>query len=94
MDEGTRKRAIWARPLLTWMALCILLAATCALSYVPMGRGNLPVALGIAALKGSLVGAVFMRLFENNVLNRLAAAAGPIWVFVMLLLMGTDYFTR
>jgi hypothetical protein len=38
--------------------------------------------------------AYFMRLFENNALNRLAAAAGPIWVFVMFLLMGADYFTR
>jgi caa(3)-type oxidase subunit IV len=67
---------------------------TCALSYVPMGRGNLVVALCIAAIKAGLVGIVFMRLFENNTLNRLAAAAGPICVFVMFVLMGSDYFTR
>ena len=94
MDERTRKREIWLRPLLVWAALCTLLAATCALSYVPMGYGNLVVALCIAAAKAALVGAIFMRLFENNALNRLAAAAGPIWVFVMFLLMGADYFTR
>ncbi|MGN6516791.1 MAG: cytochrome C oxidase subunit IV family protein [Rhizomicrobium sp.] len=94
MDEGARKREIWVRPLLVWVALCVLLATTCTLSFVPLGRGALPVALTIAALKASLVGMVFMRLFENNALNRLAAAAGPIWVFVMFLLMGSDYFTR
>jgi caa(3)-type oxidase subunit IV len=89
-----RHREIWIRPLLTWAALCALLATTCALAYVPLGAANFPISLCIAALKASLVGMIFMRLFENNALNRLAAAAGPIWVLVMFLLMGADYFTR
>jgi caa(3)-type oxidase subunit IV len=80
--------------LLTWVALCLLLATTCALSYVPLGKGNLPLSLVIAAIKASLVGAIFMRLSENNALNRLAACVGPIWIFIMFLLMGSDYFTR
>ena len=92
MDE--RCREIWIRPLLVWAALCILLAATCALAYVPMGAANLAVSLAIAAAKAALVGVVFMRLFENNPLNRLAAAAGPIWIFVMFLLLFSDYVTR
>ncbi|HEX3809542.1 MAG TPA: cytochrome C oxidase subunit IV family protein [Rhizomicrobium sp.] len=94
MDESRARREIWIRPVVVWVALCLLLAATCALAYVPMGNGNLPVSLCIAAIKVALVGLVFMRLFENNPLNRLAAAAGPIWVFVMFLLLGADYFTR
>jgi cytochrome c oxidase subunit 4 len=94
MDDRARMREIWIQPLLIWLALCLLLALTCALSYVPMGRGNLSVSLCIAAAKAALVGAIFMRLFENNALNRLAAAAGPIWIFVMFVLMGADYFTR
>ena len=81
-------------PLLTWAALCALLAATCFLAYQPLGRGNLPVSLGIAALKAALIAAVFMRLRERNALNRLAASAGPIWLFIMFLLVGADYFTR
>lgn len=92
MDE--RRREIWIRPLLVWAALCVLLAATCALAYVPMGAANLAVSLVIAAAKAALVGVVFMRLFENNPLNRLAAAAGPIWIFVMFLLLFSDYVTR
>jgi caa(3)-type oxidase subunit IV len=97
MAERHASRDLWRtsrKLVLTWLALCLLLAATCALSYVPMGKGNLPVSLVIAAIKASLVGAVFMRLTEHNALNRLAAFVGPIWVFIMFLLMGSDYFTR
>ncbi|HEY1708581.1 MAG TPA: cytochrome C oxidase subunit IV family protein [Rhizomicrobium sp.] len=94
MDDHARIKDIWLRPLLTWLALCALLAATCTLAYVPLGDGNFPVSLGIAAIKAALVGSIFMRLFENNALNRLAAVAGPVWVFVMFVLMGADYFTR
>jgi caa(3)-type oxidase subunit IV len=67
---------------------------TCGLAYVPLGKANLPVSLVIAATKAALVGTVFMRLSEKNVLNRLAACAGPIWIFIMFVLMGSDYFTR
>ena len=94
MDERARKRELWVRPVLTWIALCLLLALTCGLSYVPLGSGNLPVALLIAAIKASLVALVFMRLFEPNPLIRLAAAAGPLWIFIMFLFIGADYFTR
>jgi caa(3)-type oxidase subunit IV len=97
MVDHHSSRDLWRlsrKLVLTWLTLCLLLAATCALAYVPMGRGNLPVSLAIAALKASLVGAVFMRLSEHNALNRLAAFVGPIWIFIMFLLMGSDYFTR
>jgi cytochrome c oxidase subunit 4 len=94
MDDRKSWKTIFGRPFLTWVALCVLLAMTCALAYVPLGRGNLPLSLAIAATKACLVGLVFMRLSEPNPLNRLAAAAGPIWIFVMLLLTGADYFTR
>ena len=94
MDERKDWKTLLLRSLLTWLALCVLLALTCALAYVPLGRGNLPVSLAIAAVKVTLVALVFMRLFEPNPLNRLAAAAGPIWIFIMFLLTGADYFTR
>jgi cytochrome c oxidase subunit IV len=89
--------ALWraARaPLLAWLGLCLLLALTCGLAYVPLGRGNLPASLCIAGLKALLVGSVFMRLGEPNPLNRLAACAGFVWLFVMFLLIGSDYMTR
>lgn len=85
---------ICRKPVLTWIALCLLLAGTCGLAYVSMGKANLPVSLVIAAIKAALVGAIFMRLSEKNTLNRLAASVGPIWIFIMFVLMGSDYFTR
>jgi cytochrome c oxidase subunit 4 len=93
-DRSAHKNAIWIRPLVTWIALCLLLAATCTFAYVPLGAGNLPLSLFIAAVKAALVAVVFMRLFEPNPINRLAAAAGLIWTFVMLLLTFADYLTR
>jgi cytochrome c oxidase subunit 4 len=93
MDKGRLWR-ICRLPLLIWAALCALLAATCTLAYVPMGEVNLPVSLAIAAAKAALIGVVFMRLREPNMLNRLAASAGPLWLLIMLLLIGADYFTR
>lgn len=96
MAEPDKKR-LWQLsyvPLLTWAALCLLLATTCAISYVPLGAFNLVVSLIIAAIKAALVGGIFMRLSEKNHLNRLAACVGPVWIFIMFLLVGSDYFTR
>ena len=90
-------KALWRisrRPLLTWVALVGLLGASCASAFIPLGNLNLVISLVIAAIKGLLVGLIFMRLCEDNALNRLAAAAGPIWVFIMFLLMGSDFYSR
>ena len=92
-DKSDLWRA-WRGPILTWVALCVALAATCAIAYVPLGKGNLPVSLVIAAIKAALVGMIFMRLSEKNALNRMAACVGPIWIFIQFVLMGSDYFTR
>ena len=49
------------RPLLlSWLALMVLLATTLSFAFVPMGAGNLAVALGVGALKALIVLAVFM----------------------------------
>jgi cytochrome c oxidase subunit IV len=89
--------ALWnlcRAPVLTWCGLLILLAVTFALAYVRMSDFNLPVSLAIALVKALLVGAVFMRLNEDRPLHRLTALVGPIWIFIMFLLTGADYFTR
>ena len=94
MDETRTVRGIWLVPSLVWLALSFLLLLTLTLAYIPLGAGNLAASLGIAALKAGLVGTVFMRLVKPDPLNRLAASAGLVWVFVMFLLTGADYFTR
>jgi cytochrome c oxidase subunit 4 len=94
MVEQRWSRDIWLAPLFTWGALCLLLLITATMAFVPLGRANLPVSLVIAAIKAGLVGWIFMRLSARKALNRLAASAGFIWIFVMFLLMGADYYTR
>ncbi len=94
MDRSATLWRLSRGPLLVLVALGALLSATVALAYVPLGSANLGISLAIAAVKGSLVGLIFMRLNEANSLNRLAAMAGPIWVFVMFLLLYGDYLTR
>ena len=42
----------------------------------------------------ALIAAVFMQLRERNALNRMAASVGPIWLFIVFLLIGADYVTR
>jgi caa(3)-type oxidase subunit IV len=79
---------------LIWIALCALLALTACLAYVPLGDANLAVSLVIAGVKAALIGTVFMRLSRTDNLNRLAAAAGPIWIFILIFLIGADYLTR
>jgi cytochrome c oxidase subunit 4 len=79
---------------LTWAGLLALLAATLALGYVPMGRGNLVAGLGISVLKLILVAVVFMKLPRSAPLTRFAAAAGLFWLALLFALSATDYLTR
>jgi cytochrome c oxidase subunit 4 len=97
MAKARSEKSLWditKGPLATWCALCALLTATCAIAFVPLGSGNLPISLLIAAAKASLVGLFFMRLRNDSPLNRLAACLGPVWILIMFLLLGADYFTR
>jgi cytochrome c oxidase subunit 4 len=94
MADGQKLAPIVLRPFLTWLALCIALAVTCAIAYLPLGWANLPIAMAIAGFKALLVTAIFMRLIEKEPLYRMAALAGPIWIFIMFVLMGAEYFTR
>jgi cytochrome c oxidase subunit IV len=77
--------------LLSWLGL---LASTVAIAYLPLGAANTVIAMGIAAIKGALVAAIFMELRERNPLTLTFAAAGFFWLGIMLWLALTDYLTR
>lgn len=79
---------------LVWVALMALLAVTLALAFVPLGSGNLAVALGIAVVKGALVVWWFMRLNEASAKTCLAAGAALAFVALLAALSGVDYATR
>jgi cytochrome c oxidase subunit 4 len=78
----------------TWVALLALLAATCATSYVSMGRINVVVNLAIAAVKALLVVFMFMHLRNDRPTVRLVAVAGFAWLALLAGLSLGDFLTR
>jgi cytochrome c oxidase subunit 4 len=80
--------------LLSWIALCALLALTVTLAYLPLGSFNTPIALTIAAAKVLIVAAVFMELREHRPLLVVFASAGLCWLAVLIWLTTTDFLWR
>jgi cytochrome c oxidase subunit 4 len=77
-----------------WLALMLLLAATTASAFVPLGSFNLPISLSIAVTKALIVLLFFMELRGSRGLVRSFAAAGFFWLLIMIALTGADYFHR
>lgn len=80
--------------LLSWLSLMGLLALTVGLAYVPIGPFNTVIALTIAAIKATLVAAIFMELREHRPLVIIFAGAGFYWLAIMFWLAFADYLTR
>jgi cytochrome c oxidase subunit 4 len=77
-----------------WLTLMLLLAATTASAFVPLGSLNLPVSLAIAVAKALIVLIFFMELRASRPLVRSFAAAGFFWLLIMIVLTGADYWHR
>jgi cytochrome c oxidase subunit 4 len=77
-----------------WAALLVLLGATTAGAYLPLGSWNLPLALTIAGAKAAIVLVLFMRLRRGPLLARGFAVAGFFWLAILLWLALGDYVTR
>jgi cytochrome c oxidase subunit 4 len=77
-----------------WAALLLLLAATTASAFVPLGSFNLPISLAIAIGKALIVLLFFMELRASRALVRTFAAAGFFWLLIMIVLTGADYWHR
>jgi cytochrome c oxidase subunit 4 len=80
--------------LLVWAALLLLLFATWAAAEVDLGVFNNVVALTIAFLKMFLVLLFFMHMKYEKRLTWVFAAAGFIWLMIMIGLSMNDYITR
>lgn len=83
-------RTIWR----CWLALFVLLAATTASAFFPLGSLNLPISLAIAVAKALIVLLFFMELRASRALVRAFAAAGFFWLLIMIVLTGADYWHR
>ena len=79
---------------LTAAALFLLLGATVGATYAPLGPFAPVVALGIAAIKAALVALFFMHVRYASPLVRLAAAAGLVWLTILMLLTAADFAIR
>ncbi len=77
-----------------WLLLMLLLAATTASAFIPLGSFNLVVSLMIAATKALIVLLFFMELRASKALVRAFAAAGFFWLLIMIVLTGADYWHR
>jgi len=79
---------------LTWVALMVLLAATAASSYVPMGAWNTVLNMGIAVLKTLLIALFFMHLRQAGALLRVVAIAGLVFLAILFGISWSDFGTR
>jgi cytochrome c oxidase subunit 4 len=78
-----------------YMVLMCLLALTIVLSYVDIGRHqNNSIAIAIAVTKAVLIILFFMHMKYERWITWYFAAAGFLWLCIMLTLTMTDYLTR
>jgi cytochrome c oxidase subunit 4 len=80
--------------LAVYVGLLGLTLSTVLLSGAELGGWEVPIALGIAACKTTLVALFFMHLLHSPRLVWLVAGAGVLFLGVMLALTWADYWTR
>jgi cytochrome c oxidase subunit IV len=81
--------------LLVYVALLCLLGLTVGASYLNIGRyPNNIIAIGIACIKTLLIILIFMHMKYERWITWIFAAAGMVWLCIMMCLMMTDYLSR
>lgn len=80
--------------LFTFIALLVLLGVTVGVAFVPLGPWNAGVAMTVAAVKMVLILLFFMHLYESDKLIWIFALSGMAWLFMLLISVVTDVFTR
>ncbi|HKB88980.1 MAG TPA: cytochrome C oxidase subunit IV family protein [Opitutaceae bacterium] len=89
------KHAITTRNLISvFIGLLMLLGLTVGANYLDLGRYSVTVALLIALIKAVLIIWFFMQVRTSPGIVRLYAAAGFLWLTIMLLLTFSDYAAR
>lgn len=81
--------------LLVYVVLLCLLGLTIGASYIDIGRyPNNIIAIGIAIIKMLLIILIFMHMKYERWITWFFAAAGIVWLCIMISLMMTDYLSR
>lgn len=94
MPDSVEASISTAKVLGVGLLLLALVALSLVLSFVPLGGWSIPLALGIAAVKCAIVGAVYMELWEAHASIRLIFVVGAGYVVVLVLLASVDVATR
>ncbi|MEZ4239866.1 MAG: hypothetical protein R3F59_27660 [Myxococcota bacterium] len=82
------------RVILTAAALVALAGLTFGLSYVPLGAAEVPVAMGIAAVKVAVLGAGFLQLLARPASQRLTFVIALVLAATLLSLVVLDTANR
>ena len=77
-----------------WLLLLVLLAVEFGLSFLTMAPGLRTLLMVPAAAMVAVVAVVFMEIRDGPVIVRGFAAAGLVWLFVLLFLGSMDPMTR
>jgi len=88
------RREIWLEPLLVWLVLLAILAASAWSAFLPLGAFNPTVNLLLAALMLLVLATFLMDLRNAKSVLRLVAAGGLLWVVFLFALTFTDYLSR
>jgi cytochrome c oxidase subunit 4 len=93
-EPRTSAWTLWRRNGLIWAALLLLLLLSLLLAYVPMGLFTPAAGIVIAFIKAGLIILLFMELASSKALNRLAAAAGVVFLTALFTLTLADVLSR
>ncbi len=77
-----------------FIALIVLLLATVAGAYLPLGFLHFPVAMAIATAKAVLIVLYFMHLKYSHRLTAVICAWSVLWLGVMVAMTLNDYLSR
>jgi len=87
-------RELWLGPVLVWLLLLVILAASAGSAFLPLGPFNPTLNLLLAALMLFILAAYLMNLASAGPVLRLVAASGLFWVIFLFALTFTDYLSR
>ena len=79
---------------LVFGGLMVLTAITVGAAYLDLGPMNVVVALTIAITKSTLVVLYFMHVRYSGHLTKVVAAAGFLWLAILMALTLADFLTR
>src|SRR3954465_3607621 len=80
--------------LIIFAILMVFMILTIFVAFMPLGVFNLPIALGIAAIKATLVILFFMEVKYASKLLWVFAGSSFVFLLIMLSLTMNDYLTR